>query len=167
MMLESLGTPPLRLRVRGALFASDRVLLGPLPAGWLTGKVDFYSEVAQENLRREIATLCHAHLNTEGLQFVGRREPAKNRRTRSDLSPLFIYLEFPGVDEARVFGTKADEGSLPREFLAFWEAYVGTQPTVWSSMVLLEALEIVAPDKWAPLMERGEHSPCPLPPPPV
>ena len=167
MMLESLGTPPLRLRVRGALFVSDRVLLGPLPSGWLTGKVDFYSEVAQEQLRRQIATLFHAHLNTEGLQFVGRREPAKNRRTRSDPSPLFIYLEFPGVNEARAFGTKADDGSLPREFLAFWEAYIGTQPTVWSSMVLLEALEVVAPDKWAPLMERGEHSPCPLPPPSV
>ena len=167
MMLESLGTPPLRLRVRGALFASDRVLLGPLPAGWLTGKVDFYSEVAQESLRREIATLCQVHLNTEGLQFVGRREPAKNRRTRSDPSPLFIYLEFPGVNEARAFGTRADDGSLPGEFLAFWEAYIGTQPTVWSSMVLLEALEVVAPDKWASLMERGKTSPCPLPPPPV
>ena len=166
MMLESLGTPPLRLRVRGALFASDRVLLGPLPAGWLTGKVDFYSEVAQESLRREIATLCQVHLNTEGLQFVGRREPAKNRRTRSDPSPLFIYLEFPGVNEARAFGTRADDGSLPGEFLAFWEAYIGTQPTVWSSMVLLEALEVVAPDKWASLMERGKTSPCPLPPPP-
>ena len=167
MMLESLGTPPLRLRVRGPLFASDRVLLGPLPAGWLTGKVDFCSEVAQENLRREIATLCHVHLNTEGLQFVGRREPAKSRRTRSDSSPLFIYLEFPGVNEARAFGTRADDGSLPGEFLAIWEAYIGTQPTVWSSMVLLEALEVVTLDKWAPLMERGKTSPCPLPPPPV
>ena len=90
-----------------------------------------------------------------------------NRRTRSDPSPLFIYLEFPGVNEARAFGTRADDGSLPGEFLAFWEAYIGTQPTVWSSMVLLEALEVVAPDKWASLMERGKTSPCPLPPPPV
>jgi hypothetical protein len=66
------GIEAIRKGVEGqsALFASDRVLLGPLPVGWLTGKVDVYSQVAHEKLRQEIATLCHAHLKTEGLQFV-------------------------------------------------------------------------------------------------
>ena len=160
-MVGSERSPPLRLRASGSLFISDRVLLGPLPEGWLTSKVDFFSEIEQEKIRREMSSVFRTHLQTENLQLVGRREHKRGRREKVDQSPLFIYLEFPGVGEAQTFGAKSDDGSLPGEFHAFWNAYIGGTIHMWSSMVLLEALEVVSPDKWASLMERGSQSPCP------
>ena len=163
LMLESRGTPPIRLRTPGTLFVSDRVLLGPLPAGWLTSKIDFFSEVEQERVRQDMATVCNACLKTDDLQLVGRREHKKGRREKSDKSPLFVYLEFPGIAEAQAFGQNVDCLSLPPEFNAFWQAYVGTQVQIWSSQVLLEALEVVPADKWESLMLHGTQSPCPPP----
>jgi hypothetical protein len=110
-----------------------------------------------------MATVCNACLKTDDLQLVGRREHKKGRREKSDKSPLFVYLEFPGIAEAQAFGQNVDCLSLPPEFNAFWQAYVGTQVQIWSSQVLLEALEVVPADKWESLMLHGTQSPCPPP----
>ena len=102
LMVESRVTPPLRARPQRTFFLSDRVLLGHLPAGWITRHLDDVNEVTTELLRREIVTMCHGVLETKNVQFVGRRENGKGRsRGPRDRSPLFLYLDFPGVEEAR------------------------------------------------------------------
>ncbi len=97
------------------------------------------------------------------VQFVGRREHQKGQNHKSrDKSPLFLYLEFQGVEEAKVFGHLSDSQGLPAEFYQFWDAYIGEQAEMWSCIVILEALAVVSPDKWPPLLDLGRQKPCPL-----
>ena len=67
LMIESRVTPPLRARPQHTLFLLDRVLLGPLPAGWITRHLDYVNAVTTELLRRDIATMCHGFLETKNV----------------------------------------------------------------------------------------------------
>lgn len=79
---------------------------------------------------------------------------------------MFLYIEFPGLEEARNFGANMDSRSLQPAFTAFWNLWMGDRPvSLWSCALLTEALEVVPFKKWRELMELGMQSPCPLPDP--
>jgi hypothetical protein len=128
--------------------------------------LDDNNEVALEPLHRalETASLCHAVLEIENVQFVGRRGNCKgNGRGQRDRSPLFLYSEFQGVEEAQAFGRLSDSTGFPAQFYSFWNTYFGERVEMWScTMVILEALSLVSSiDKWSRMMELGQEKACP------
>jgi hypothetical protein len=149
------SAPPLRSRTAGTLFMSRNVLLGPLPSGWLTDKIEV-STSEQERIRRMVSSLCRECLAAVDCHFIGRREKEPN--------PLFLYLEFETRDSARAFGSNSDAQVLHPNFTAFWSAWYGDKVVhLWSTRLLLEALEVVNSKAWKVLMEMGTRSPCPSP----
>jgi hypothetical protein len=155
-MAESRVTPPLRSRNAGTLFQHSNVLVGPLPAGWMTDKI-VHSSSEEERLRRASSLLWKGCVQAEDIHFVGKRD-------KGDRNPMFLYIEFPGLAEARTFGANMDSQSLQPALTAFWNRWMGDKPvSVWSCALLTEALEVVPFKKWRELMELGMQSPCPLP----
>jgi hypothetical protein len=148
--------PPLRIRPGGTLFMHRNVLLGPLPAGWLSNQIEI-STSEQERTRRVVSRLCRDCLNAADCHFVGRREKEPN--------PLFLYIDFGTKAHALAFGLHYDAGRLHPAFVTFWASWFeGKQVQFWSTRLLIEALEVVNSKDWKLLMELGTRSPCPSPP---
>lgn len=149
------NVPPLRSRTAGTLFMNKNVLLGPLPSGWLTDKIEV-STSEQERIRRMVSGLCRDCLTAVDCHFIGRREKEPN--------PLFLYIEFETRDSARAFGTNSDAGALHPAFAEFWSTWYGDKVVhLWSTRLLLEALDVVNSKAWKILMELGMRAPCPSP----
>ena len=159
-MVESRVTPPLRSRDVGTLFVHSNVLIGPLPANWMTDKIT-HSSSEEERLRRVSSLLWKGCVQAEDIHFVGRRD-------KGDRNPMFLYVEFPGLAEACAFGATMDSKSLPAALTGFWNTWMGDRPVhLWSCALLTEALEVVPFKAWKGLMELGMQSPCPPPDPGV
>jgi len=157
-MVESRVTPPLRTRDAGTLFQHSNVLIGPLPANWMTDKI-VHSSSEEERLRRASSLLWKGCVQAEDIHFVGKRD-------KGDRNPMFLYIEFPGLEEARTFGANLDRKSFQPALAAFWSRWMGDRPVhLWSCALLTEALEVVPFKNWKGLMELGMQSPCPLPDP--
>ena len=157
-MVGSRATPPLRIRVAGTLFMSPYVLIGPLATGWMTDQIE-HSSSEEERLRRGMAEVWRVCVQAADLHFVGRRD-------KGDRNPMFIYIEFPGLDAARAFGANLDSKSFRQEFVGFWNNWIGDRPCgVWSCALLMEAMDTVNFKSWKGLMELGTQSPCPPPDP--
>ena len=157
-MVGSRVTPPLRLRAAGTLFMGPNVLIGPLASGWMTDQME-HSTSEEERLRRVMAGVWRGSVQATDLHFVGRRD-------KGDRNPMFLYIEFPGIDEARAFGANLDSKTVGPEFIGFWNTWLGDRPVnVWSCSLLMEAMDIVNFKSWKGLMELGSQSPC-LPPDP-
>ena len=149
------SAPPLRMRPVRTLFMNRNVLLGPLPSGWLSNKIEM-STSEQESTRRRVARLCIDCLNAADCHFVGRREKEPN--------PLFLYIDFGTKAHALAFGSHHDAGTLHPAFVAFWASWFeGKELPLWSTRLLIEALEVVNSKDWKLLMELGTRSPCPSP----
>ena len=159
-MVESRVTPPLRNRTAGTLFVHANILVGPLPANWMTDKIT-HSSSEEERLRRVSSLLWKGCVQAEDIHFVGRRD-------KGDRNPMFLYVEFPGLAEACAFGATMDNKSLPAPLTGFWNMWMGDRPVhLWSCALLTEALEVVPFKAWKGLMELGMQSPCPPPDPGV
>ena len=155
-MAESRVTPPLRNRAAGTLFQLSNVLIGPLPANWMTDKIA-HSASEEERLRRASALIWKGCVQAEDIHFVGKRD-------KGDKNPMFLYIEFPGLEEVRNFGANLDRLSFQPALTAFWDRWMGDRSVpVWSCALLTEALEVVPFKKWKEIMELGMQSPCPLP----
>jgi hypothetical protein len=149
------NAPPLRIRPVRTLFMNRNVLLGPLPSGWLSNRIEI-STSEQERTRRVVARLCIDCLNAADCNFVGRREKEPN--------PIFLYIDFGTKAHALAFGSHYDAGTLHPAFVAFWASWFeGKEVPLWSTRLLIEALEVVNSKDWKLLMELGTRSPCPLP----
>ena len=157
-MVASRVTPPLQNRVVGTLFVHSNVLIGPLPANWMTDRIT-HSSSEEERLRRVSALLWKRSVQAEDIHFVGRRD-------KGDRNPMFLYVEFPGLAEACAFGATMDSKSFPPELTGFWSTWMGDRPVhLWSCALLTEALEVVSFKAWKGLMELGMQFPCPPPDP--
>jgi hypothetical protein len=133
------------------------VLIGPLASGWMTDQME-HSTSEEERLRRVMAGVWRGSVQATDLHFVGRRD-------KGDRNPMFLYIEFPGIDEARAFGANLDSKTVGPEFIGFWNTWLGDRPVnVWSCSLLM-AMDIVNFKSWKGLMELGSQSPC-LPPDP-
>jgi hypothetical protein len=65
---------------------------------------------------------------------------------------------------ALAFGSHHDAGTLHPAFVAFWASWFeGKELPLWSTRLLIEALEVVNSKDWKLLMELGTRSPCPSP----
>ncbi len=55
---------------------------------------------------------------------------------------MFLYIEFPGIDEARAFGANLDSKTFGPEFIGFWNTWLGDRPVnLLSCSLLMEAME--------------------------
>lgn len=152
--IASVANPALRSRLVGTQFTSHNVLLGPLPSGWMTEKIDHCTS-EEERVRIQFRTLTRGCLGAKDAHFVGRRE-------KGDPNPLFLYLEFPDLVSAQAFGVLSDAKGLNPTFYAFWDLWFpGKAVPFWSCSLLLEAMEMVHTKAWKEAMERGTRSPCP------
>jgi hypothetical protein len=157
-MVESRAIPPIRARNAGTWFVDSNVLVGPLPAKWLTNMVA-HSSSEEERMRSIASVIWRGCVQAEDVHFVGRRD-------KGDRNPLFLYVEFPSVVEANAFGSNMDGNTLPAGLVAFWGKWFGRTVPVWSCAVLTEALEVVLSKAWKGLLEQATQNPCPPPPPP-
>ena len=157
-MVESRAIPPIRVRNSGTVFVDPNVLVGPLPAKWLTNLVT-HSAAEEERMRHIASVVLRGCVQAEDVQFVGRRD--------KDRSPLFLYIEFPSVVEANAFGSSMDSEMLPAGLVAFSTKWFGRTVPVWSCAVLTEALEVVPAKAWKGLLEQATQNPCPPPPDPA
>jgi hypothetical protein len=132
----------------------SNVLVGPLPAKWLTNLI-VHSAAEEERMRNIASVVWRGCIQAEDVQFVGRRD--------KDRSPLFLYVEFPGVDEANALGVAMDRNTLPDGLVALSAKWFGQLVHVWSCAVLTEALEVVQAKAWKGLLEQAKQNPCPLP----
>ena len=155
-MVESRAIPPIRARNPGTLFVDSNVLVGPLPAKWLTNMVA-HSSSEEERMRSIASVIWRGCVQAEDVHFVGRRD-------KGDRNPLFLYVEFPSVVEANAFGSNMDGNTLPAGLVAFWGKWFGRTVPVWSCAVLTEALEVVLSKAWKGLLEQATQNPCPPPP---
>ncbi len=115
-MAESRVTPPLRNRNAGTLFQHSNVLIGPLPANWMTDKI-VHSSSEEERMRRASSVVWKGCVQAEDVHFVGKRD-------KGDRNPMFLYIKFPGLEEARNFGPTWTAGRsslrLPRSGTCGW-----------------------------------------------
>ncbi len=136
------------------------MLIGPLATGWMTDKIE-HSSSEEERLLRCMVELWQGCVQAADLHFVGRRD-------KGDRNSMFIYIEFPGIDEARAFGANLDSKTFRQEFVGLWSNWIGDRPfSVWSCALLMEAMDTVnfKSCQWKGLMEIGTQSPCPPPDP--
>jgi hypothetical protein len=91
-MVGSRVTSPLRHQVAGTLFMGPNVLIGPLASGWMMDKIK-HSSSEQERLRRVMVEVWRGSVQATDHYFFGRRD-------KEDRNPMFIYIEFPGIDTA-------------------------------------------------------------------
>jgi hypothetical protein len=108
------SAPPLRIQPVRPVFMNRNVLLGPLPSGWLSNRIEI-STSEQEQNRRVIARLCIECLNVADCHFVGRREKEPN--------PIIFYMDFGTKAHALAFGSHYDAGTLHPAFVAFWASW--------------------------------------------
>jgi hypothetical protein len=116
-----------------------------------------HSSSEEERLRQEVSIVWRVCVQAADTHFVGKRD-------KGDKNPMFLFVEFPSLEAARIFGTNLDNRSFRSEFIGFWNTWIGDRPvSFWSCALLTEALEVVQFKAWRGLLELGMQSPC-LPP---
>ena len=148
----------IRMRQRGTEIACPVILMGPLPKGSIP-TLTVKSAARMAELRQYVHDVCRTELQTKDVRFVGRYD--------KDRSPMFLYMEFGSVDDARTFGSIADR-MVPPEFgkllVNLW-GDKALQLPFWSCDLLAEFLAAADEKTLKALMSHGEAHPCPLPPP--
>ena len=148
----------IRMRPQGTEISCPVILMGPLPKGSIP-TLTVKSAAGMAELRHHMLDVCQNELQTKDVRFVGRYD--------KDRSPMFLYMEFGSVDEARTFGSITDR-MVPPEFGKLLKSLWGDkalQLPFWSCNLLAECLATADEKTFKALMAQGQANPCPLPPP--
>ena len=148
----------IRMRTQGTEISCPVLLMGPLPKGSIP-TLTVKSAAGMAELRHHMLDVCQNELQTKDVRFVGRYD--------KDRSPMFLYMEFGSVDEARTFGLITDR-LVPPEFGKLLRSLWGDkalQMPFWSCNLLAECLATADEKTFKALMAQGQANPCPLPPP--